>query len=88
MSKRRITISIDGDLVADAEQAVAEGSVSSVSAWINAAARSASERDRRSRALAEAIASYEAEFGAFTSEELDEIERSDASRSAELKSNL
>jgi metal-responsive CopG/Arc/MetJ family transcriptional regulator len=71
MSKTRITISVDGDLVADAERAVNEGAASSISAWFNAAAKSASERDRRSRAMAEAIASYEAEFGAFTQEELD-----------------
>jgi hypothetical protein len=61
----RITVSLDADLAGDVRlQAELEGRT--VSAWIAHAARASLGR----RGLAAAIADYEAEFGAFTEEEM------------------
>lgn len=52
MSKDRISVTIDPDLVELAEQAVADGRARSVSAFINDALR---ERERRQRRAREAL---------------------------------
>jgi Arc/MetJ-type ribon-helix-helix transcriptional regulator len=77
MSKERLTVTVDPHLVRAGNEAVAEGRADSLSAWVNLALSERATRDRRLRALTEALAAYESEFGVITSEELDAQERAD-----------
>ena len=77
MTKRRITLTIDADLLDEARAAVSDGDASSVSAWVNQAMVDKSEHRQRLKALGEAIADYEAEFGKITEEEREEQRRLD-----------
>lgn len=77
MTKRRITLTIDADLLDEASAAVSDGDASSVSAWVNQAMADKSEHRQRLKALGEAIADYEAEFGKITDEERAEQRRLD-----------
>ena len=69
-AKRRLSATVDADLVEASHAAVAAGSAESVSAWVNDALRLKMEHDRRLRALDEFIAGYEAEHGEITEEEM------------------
>lgn len=75
--KERLTVTVDPDLVEAGNEAVAEGRVGSLSAWVNLALAERAAKERRLRALADVIASYEAEFGTITSDELDAQARAD-----------
>jgi hypothetical protein len=75
MSKQRLSASVDADLIAAAERAVADGRAENVSAWVNAALRRQTEHDERMRALAEFIAEYEAEHGVITTSEIAAAKR-------------
>ncbi len=77
MTKRRVTLTIDADLLDEARAAVSDGDASSVSAWVNQAMADKTEHRRRLKALGEAIADYEAEFGKITPEEVAEQRRLD-----------
>jgi Arc/MetJ-type ribon-helix-helix transcriptional regulator len=63
LRKTRLTVTVDADLVAAANAAVARGESDSVSAYVNKALSVASARERRLAKMDEAIAMYEAEFG-------------------------
>jgi len=69
--KQRLSASVDADLLAGVEAAVARGRVVSVSAWVNAALRLKLDQDRRLEALAAFIAAYEREHGEITPDEID-----------------
>jgi hypothetical protein len=58
---------------------VAEGRVDSLSAWVNLALAERADKDRRLRALAEAVTAYESEFGVITADELARQQRADRS---------
>ncbi len=77
MSKRRLTVTVDPQLVRAGNDAVADGRVDSLSAWVNLALTERAAKDRRLRALGEAVAAYEAKFGAFTDDELEALQRAD-----------
>lgn len=77
MSKERLTVTVDPHLVQAGNEAVAEGRVDSLSAWVNLALAERAAKDRRLRALAEAVEAYETDFGAITAEELAAQERID-----------
>jgi Arc/MetJ-type ribon-helix-helix transcriptional regulator len=68
--KRRLSATIDAELVEASHAAVQAGEAESVSAWVNDALRLKLEHDRRLRVLDEFIASYEAEHGEITEEEM------------------
>jgi hypothetical protein len=70
MNKVRLSASVDADLVAAAESAVAQGRLESVSAWVNEALRAKVEHDRRLEALGAFIAAYEKDHGVITAEEV------------------
>ena len=74
-SKQRLSASVDAELVAVAQEAVAQGQAESVSAWVNDALRLKADHDRRLRALDEFLAAYEAEHGEITDEEMREAAR-------------
>src|SRR6185369_2367056 len=75
--KERLTVTVDPHLVQAAQNAVAEGQIESLSAWVNLALTERAEKERRLRALGDAIVAYEGEFGALTPEELAAQARAD-----------
>jgi Arc/MetJ-type ribon-helix-helix transcriptional regulator len=77
VGKERLTVTVDPHLVEAAQNAVAEGQIESLSAWVNLALTERAEKERRLRALGEAIAAYEGEFGTLTPEELAAQARAD-----------
>lgn len=77
MSKERLTVTVDHDLVEAGNDAVSQGRAGSLSAWVNLALAERAAKDRRLRALGEAVAAYEAEFGAITADELQHQQRAD-----------
>jgi|SRR5271166_5484783 len=70
MNKVRLSASVDADLLAAAEAAVARGRLESVSAWVNEALRAKAEHDRRLEALGAFVATYEAQHGEISEEEM------------------
>ena len=66
---------MDADLVAVAQEAVAQGRADSVSAWVNEALRLKAAHDQRLRALDEFVAAFEAEHGEITEAEMSEAAR-------------
>lgn len=74
--KERLSASVDADLLAVAQDAVARGRAESVSSWVNDALRLKADRDRRLAALDEFIAAFEAEHGEITEQEMAEAARS------------
>ena len=72
MQKRRVTVTVDEELLEEAAAAVADGRAESVSAWVSEAMAHRCERDRRLRELAGLVADYEAEHGVISDEELAE----------------
>lgn len=75
--KERVTVTLDRILVDAANEAVASGRASSLSTWVNVAVAERVAKERRLRALAEAIAGYEAEFGEITEAEMIAQQRRD-----------
>jgi Arc/MetJ-type ribon-helix-helix transcriptional regulator len=68
--------SVDAEMVAVAQQAVAQGQAESMSAWVNDALRLKADHDRRLRALDAFLGAYEAEHGEISEEEMREAARS------------
>ena len=77
MSKERLTVTVDSELIEAANEAVEEGRVASLSGWVNLALAERAEKERRLRALAEAVSSYEDAFGRITAAEIAAQERRD-----------
>jgi glycerol dehydrogenase-like iron-containing ADH family enzyme len=75
--KRRITVTVDPELVEAANRAVASGSADSLSAWVSAALTDRARRDQQLARLGDSIAEYEAEFGEITTEEIAWQRRAD-----------
>jgi Arc/MetJ-type ribon-helix-helix transcriptional regulator len=75
-AKDRLSVTVDVDLIAAGQAAVAAGEAESVSAWVNDALRLKAERDRKLRGLDEFIKAYEAEYGEITDEEMEAAYRS------------
>jgi hypothetical protein len=76
-NKERLTVTVDPDLVEAANDAVATGRAESLSAWVNLALTERAAKDRRLRAMGEAIAMYETQFGEITAQEIAAQRRAD-----------
>lgn len=74
-AKRRLSASVDADLLQAAEAAVSGGDADSVSAWVNAALRLKLTHDARLAALSSFIREYEADNGEITAEEIRQAGR-------------
>jgi Arc/MetJ-type ribon-helix-helix transcriptional regulator len=74
-AKERLSASVDADLVAVAQEAVAQGWAESVSAWVNEALRLKVAHDQRLRAIDEFVVAFEAEHGEITDAEMSEAAR-------------
>lgn len=68
--KRRLSASVDPDLVAAARKAVRRGTAPNVSSWVNEALRRQVQHESRLSALAEFVALFEAEHGVITAAEM------------------
>ena len=75
--KQRLTVTVDPALVQVGNEAVAAGRAESLSGWVNLALSERAAKDRRLNAMAEAIASYEVEFGTISAAELSAQARAD-----------
>lgn len=73
--KKRLSATVDADLLAAAHEAVAAGRAENVSAWVNQALHRQVEHEQRLVAMAAFIDEYEAEHGEITQEQMDEAER-------------
>ena len=77
MRKARLTVTVDASLVEAGNQAVKAGRAESLSGWVNTALLEREDKERRLRAMAEAVAAYEGEFGAISDQEMAAQQRSD-----------
>lgn len=75
--KRRLTVTVDPELIEAAQHAVESGHAESVSGWVSAAIEDRVRRERRLQQLRVAIAEYEQEFGEITAEEVAAQQRAD-----------
>lgn len=75
--KERLTVTVDPALIRAGSEAVANGFAESLSAWVSLALAERATKERRLRAMGEAIAAYEATFGSITAEEMAAQERVD-----------
>lgn len=75
--KRRLTVTVDPDLVDAGNAAVAAGLAQSLSEWVNTALLARTARDRRLKGLAEAIAAFEQEHGVISADEIAAQQRAD-----------
>lgn len=73
--KQRLSASVDADVLAAGQAEVDAGAVASLSAWVNAALARQAEHDRRLRALDEFLATFEAEHGAISDDEIASASR-------------
>jgi len=85
--KRRLSASVDAELVAVAQEAVTVGLAESVSAWVNDALRLKAEHDRRLQALDDFLAAYEAEHGEITDDEMRNAARHARERAVVVRGN-
>jgi Arc/MetJ-type ribon-helix-helix transcriptional regulator len=84
-AKDRLSVTVDADLIAAAQAAVATGEAESVSAWVNDALRQKADHERKLRGLDEFIKAYEAEYGEITEEEMEAAYRSMKARAIVIR---
>jgi hypothetical protein len=75
--KRRLTVTVDPDLVEAGTRAVAEGEAESLSGWVSIALAEKVRRDEHLAHLRAAIGDYESEFGEITADEIAAQQRAD-----------
>lgn len=85
--KQRLSASVDTELMRTAQQAVAEGQVESVSAWVNDALRLKADHDRRLAALDAFLSAYEAAHGEITEQEIGEAVHRTRGRAVVVRGN-
>lgn len=73
--KHRLSASVDADLVAAGQAAVAAGVADNLSSWVNAALRRQADHDRRLAALGDFLAEFEHEHGTLSAAEITEASR-------------
>jgi hypothetical protein len=75
--KRRLTVTVDPELVEAATRAVNEGEADSLSGWVSSALSEKIHRDHKLGRLRAAIAEYEREFGEISIDEISTQQRAD-----------
>ncbi len=75
--KERLTVTVDANLLEAGNQAVAAGRAESLSGWVNLALAERQAKERRLLAMAEAVAEYEARYGAISAAEIATQQRAD-----------
>ena len=84
-TKRRLTVTVNPELLDAAQRAVETGQADSVSAWVSAALEDKIHRDRKLGLLGEAIADYEREFGEITAAEIAAQQRADRTQAVVVR---
>jgi hypothetical protein len=79
-AKARLSVTVDADLIAASQAAVAAGEAESVSAWVNDALRLKVEHERRLRGVDDFIAAFEAEYGEISDEDMEAAYRAAKAR--------
>ena len=82
MRKRRVTVTVDEDLLEEANAAVGDGRARSVSEWVAGAMAQRRIRERRLTVLGESIRDYEATHGVITEDEMAEQAQRDRDAAA------
>lgn len=85
MSKERLSASVDAELLAMGQAAVAAGETESLSSWVNDALRLKADHDSRLRALDEFLATYEGEHGEITEDEMRDAARRASARAVVVR---
>ncbi len=83
--KERLTVTVDRILLEAANEAVASGRASSLSSWVNLALAERAAKEQHLRAMAEAVAVYEAQFGEISAAELAAQQRADRRASVAVR---
>jgi hypothetical protein len=73
--RQRLSASVDARLLAAGHAAVAAGRAPNLSAWVNEALNRQVEHDRRTAALDDFLAAYEAEHGEITDDDIRQASR-------------
>ena len=84
-SKKRLSVSVDADLVVAAEAAVKRGASPTLSAYVSSALRARLDDDRRLQAARAAVAEYEAEHGELTEHDMERAYRELQSRAIRVR---
>lgn len=84
-AKRRLSATVDAELIEASQAAVAAGRAESISAWVNDALRLKVEHDGRLQAIDDFIADYEAAHGAITEEEMTAAARNARERAVVVR---
>ena len=74
-AKRRLSASVDDDLIRAAEAAAKRGDVPTVSAWVNEALREKLDHERRLASLGSFIRGFEGANGEISEREMDDAAR-------------
>ena len=82
MRKRRVTITVNEDLLEEAQSAVGDGRARSVSEWVAGAMAQRLATEQRLAALSELIRDYEAAHGVITDDEIAEQAQRDRDAAA------
>jgi DNA-binding transcriptional regulator WhiA len=69
--KRRLSASVDADLLAAVEAAAKQAEIANVSAWVNEALRLKLEHDQALAQFGNVITDFEAEHGEITNDEIE-----------------
>ncbi|HEY4105671.1 MAG TPA: hypothetical protein VGM44_17350 [Polyangiaceae bacterium] len=83
--KQRLSASVDREVLAAAQAAVAGGSAANISEWVNRALHRQAEHDQRMRALDQFLAAYEQEHGVITEAEIQSATRSARARAVVVR---
>ena len=75
MSKRRLSVLVDAELIEAANSAVSHGRSESISAWVNDALRLKLRHQSQLESLAAFIGTYEADHGKITPGEMNQAVR-------------
>jgi len=86
--KRRLSATVDAELLDAAEQATERGDAPTLSAWVNAAIRLKLEQDERLQALAAFVREYEAEHGTITKRDQEDALREAKRRAISVRGGL
>jgi len=83
--KKRLSATVESELLEAGRVAVAEGRAPHLSAWVNDALRRQADHDRRMVALSDFLAHYEAENGEITEQEMKDAARRARSRAVVVR---
>ncbi len=83
--KKRLSVTVDAELLRYGNWIVEQGGVESLSARVNTALRAALEFEHKLRAMDEVIAAYEAEHGEITEADATRAERSMQARAIHVR---